>query len=290
MQLSHRSRVQTQDPSPWRRMRTDSPPIVELASGVLGGLPDAPVGAGSFAVTLTRLPTRLRLPPHAHRQATLNVVLDGEYSEAIGQGTPRTFGPATIIAKPAGMVHSNEVGRASVECLVIEVPDDALPGSEVLTHRSAMVARVGGRLRAELARRDDVTPLAVEGLVLELLAELREEAPVPPASDHSWLDRARDLLHDEPGPRALTDLAREVGRHPIYVARAFRARFGCAVGEYARCLRVERARRLLHHRSLSLSNVAARAGYSDQSHLSRDFRRAFGQSPGSYRTPIRQVP
>lgn len=271
-------------------MRTDSPPVVELASGVLGGLPDAPVRAGSFAVTLTRLPTRLRLPPHAHRQATLNVVLDGEYAETIGRGSPRTFGPATVIAKPAGMVHSNQVGTASVECLVIEVPDDALPESGIPAHRSAMIARVGGSLRAELARRDDVTPLAVEALVLELLAELLEIVPVPPVSGLSWLDRARDLLHDEPGPRALTDLAREVGRHPIYVARAFRARFGCAVGEYARCLRVERARRLLHHRSLSLSNIAARAGYSDQSHLSRDFRRAFGQSPGAYRKLVRKVP
>jgi AraC family transcriptional regulator len=270
-------------------MQTDSPHIVEHASGVLGGLSDAPVRAGPYAVTLTRLPTRLRLPPHFHRQATLNVVLDGEYSETIGRGSARTFGPATMIAKPAGTVHSNQVGTASVECLVIEVPDESLSGSDVLARRSAMIAKAGGRLRAELARRDDITPLVVEALVLELLGELGEEAP-PPGSSRRWLDRVRDLLHDEPGPRALADLAREVGRHPIYLARAFRARFGTSVGEYARCLRVERARRLLHHRSLSLSEVAARAGYSDQSHLTRDFRRSFGQSPGSYRKLIRRVP
>jgi AraC family transcriptional regulator len=81
----------------------------------------------------------------------------------------------------------------------------------------------------------------------------------------------------------LSDLARRIGLHPIYVARAFRARFGCAVGEYARYLRVERARRLLHHTPLALSDIAARAGYSDQSHMTRDFKRAFDQSPGAYR-------
>jgi AraC family transcriptional regulator len=268
-------------------MPTDSH-IVAHPSGVLGGVPDAPVGAGAFAVTLTRLPTRLRLPPHYHRQATLNVVLDGEYSETIGRGAARTFGPATMIAKPAGTVHSNEVGPASVECLVIEVPDQSPRGFDEPPRRSAMIAKSGGRLRAELARRDDITPMVVEALVLELLAELWEAPPLDSAQ--RWLDRARDLLHDEPGPRVLTDLAREVDRHPIYLARAFRARFGSSVGEYARCLRVERARRLLHHRALPISEVAARAGYSDQSHLTRDFRRAFGQSPGSYRRLIRRVP
>ena len=45
----------------------------------------------------------------------------------------------------------------------------------------------------------------------------------------------------------------------------------------------ERARRLLHHTRLSLSEIAATVGYSDQSHLTRDFRRAFNHSPGAYR-------
>ncbi len=95
--------------------------------------------------------------------------------------------------------------------------------------------------------------------------------------------RARDLLHDEPGPQSLSDLARRIGLHPVYVARSFRARFRCTVGEYVRCLRVERGRRLLHHTRLALCEVAAQAGYSDQSHMTREFRRAFDQSPGAYR-------
>jgi AraC family transcriptional regulator len=125
--------------------------------------------------------------------------------------------------------------------------------------------------------------LAVEGLVGELFAELAR-IPIPrPDARNRWLTRARDLLHDEPGPQSLSELARRIGLHPIYVARAFRARFGCAVGEYVRCLRVERARRLLHHTRLSLSEIAVQVGYSDQSHMTRAFRRAFEQSPAAYR-------
>jgi AraC family transcriptional regulator len=261
--------------------------VLEVPSGVLGGVPDLTVRAGAFAIRLARLPPGLRLPPHAHEPATLNVVLDGEYRETIERGALRSHGPATLIAKPAGTVHANQVGSAPVECLVIELDADTV--ADVRVHRSAGIARCGGRLRAELIRRDNFSRLTAEGLVLELLAELAQTLPARPEAT-TRLTRAHDLLHEEPGPTSLGELARRVGLHPIYLARAFRSRYGCSVGEYARCLRVERARRLLHHTRCALSEVAARAGYSDQSHMTRDFRRAFQQSPAAYRRLARQVP
>jgi len=233
------------------------------------------------------------LHPHAHEQATLNVVLEGEYQETVKGGVLQSYGPATLIAKPAGTVHANHLGSTPVDCLVIELRTDTLaalgdsPLVDVHVRRSAQIARYGGKLRAELTRRDDVTPLAVEGLVCELLAELARAPIRKPDARSRWLTRARDLLHDEPGPQSLSELARRVGLHPIYVARAFRAQFGCAVGDYVRCLRVERARRLLHHTRLPLAEIADQVGYSDQSHMTRDFQRAFDQSPAAYRRVAR---
>jgi AraC family transcriptional regulator len=269
--------------------------LVKVVAGVLGGTPEPTVFAGNYAVTPVWLPPGLHLHPHAHERATLNVVLDGEYRETVERGALQSHGPATLIAKPAGTVHANHLGSAPVECLVIELRTDTLAAQEdsvrpfldVLVQRSAQIARHGGRLRAELARRDDVTPAAVAGLVCELLAELARKPIRKPHGRSRWLTRARDLLHEEPGPQSLSELARQVGLHPIYVARAFRARFGCAVGDYVRWLRVERARRLLHRTLLPVSEIATQAGYSDQSHMTRDFRRAFDQSPAAYRKVAR---
>ncbi|HEV8197782.1 MAG TPA: AraC family transcriptional regulator [Gemmatimonadales bacterium] len=261
---------------------------MKIPSGVLGGALDQPLCAGPFAIRLARLPAGLRLPPHAHESATLNIVLDGDYRETIGPGALRSHGPATIIAKPAGAVHANQLGAGPVECLVVELPTDEASG--VVIHRSAGVARFGGKLRAELLRVDEFTGLAAEALVLELLAEVQRVPEPAPGRVNPWLIRARDLLHDEPGPATLGSLAQRIGMHPVYVARAFRVRYGCSVGEYARHLRVERARRLLHHTRHPLSEIALRTGYSDQSHLTRDFRRAFGHSPGAYRRLARRVP
>jgi AraC family transcriptional regulator len=260
----------------------------KIQSGVLGGAPHQALSAGAFAIRLARLPPGLRLPPHAHEPATLNIVLDGEYREAVERGAFRSHSPATILAKPAGAVHANQVGPAAVECLVVELAADAV--SDVVVQRSASIARCGGRLRAEMLRVDAFTAMAVESLVLELLAELHRTPASAAEPRNPWLIRARDLLHDEPGPSTLSDLAQRIGMHPVYIARAFRRRYGCSVGEYARQLRVERARRLLHYTRQSLSETAVRAGYSDQSHLTRDFRRAFGLSPRTYRRLARGVP
>jgi len=264
--------------------------VVEVPSGVLGGPPNPTIRAGGCLVTFASLLPGLRLPPHAHERATLNVVLEGPYGEAVERRALETHGPATLIAKPAGAVHENRVGSNPVECLVVELDADVLV-KEIVVRRSAGVAHYAGRIRAELVQRDDLAPLAIEGLVVDLLAEAAPASLAAPDENTRWVARARDLLHDEPGPRSLSELARRLGLHPIYLARAFRAKYGCSVGAYARLLRAERARRLLHHTRQDLSTIAGETGYSDQSHMTRDFRRVFGQSPGAYRRRLtRRVP
>lgn len=254
--------------------------------GVFGAAYSGTVRTRRFAVTLARLSPATTLPRHAHEPATLNVVLDGPYSEAIEGSRFSFYGPATLILKPGGAMHENRVGSAAVECIVVETDSEIIP--EVRVHRSARIARIAGGMRIELARPTDATPLVVEELAWELLAVA---TPSPPfrgeARRDRWLTRAQEILHEEPGPQSLSELAARVDRHPVYVARAFRARFGSTVGEYVRTLRLERARRLLHDRRLTLSQVAHRAGYCDQSHMTRDFRDGFRTSPATYRTLVR---
>jgi AraC family transcriptional regulator len=94
-------------------------------------------------------------------------------------------------------------------------------------------------------------------------------------------------MRDAPEGVTLSALASAVGLHPVYVARAFRARYGCAVGEYARRLRIGRAARELADGTQPLAVIAAQAGFADQSHFSRVFRRHTGLSPSAYRRHCR---
>ena len=73
-----------------------------------------------------------------------------------------------------------------------------------------------------------------------------------------------------------------------YFARQFRRATGLPPHQYVVARRVERAKQLLQTGSdLSLAEVAAHAGFSDQSQFSHHFKRTVGVTPGQFRTRIR---
>jgi AraC family transcriptional regulator len=94
----------------------------------------------------------------------------------------------------------------------------------------------------------------------------------------------RDRIHDEFPTRACVgELANEFDVHPVYLARAFRARYGCTITQYSHRLRVYSAADRIASTRLPLASVATGAGFADQSHLSRLFKRETGLTPASFR-------
>ena len=75
---------------------------------------------------------------------------------------------------------------------------------------------------------------------------------------------------------------------PYHFARQFKAATGLPPHQYVLARRVERAKQLLQGGGdFSLAQVAARAGFSDQSQFSQHFKRTVGVTPGQFRTPAR---
>ncbi|HEY0339538.1 MAG TPA: AraC family transcriptional regulator [Steroidobacteraceae bacterium] len=68
-----------------------------------------------------------------------------------------------------------------------------------------------------------------------------------------------------------------------HLCHAFKRTFGTTVHTYVMHRRVERARHLLLNTSTELSDIALSCGLSDQSHLTRWFRRVCGETPGAFR-------
>jgi transcriptional regulator GlxA family with amidase domain len=92
--------------------------------------------------------------------------------------------------------------------------------------------------------------------------------------------------HDDRMVR-IEDVAVEVDLHPGYLARAFREHIGMPIGAYAREIRLERAAADLSTTDDRILDIAIAAGFTDQSHLTRLFRRRFGVTPAQYRTTVR---
>jgi AraC family transcriptional regulator len=74
---------------------------------------------------------------------------------------------------------------------------------------------------------------------------------------------------------------------PYHFARQFKASTGIPPHAYVIARRVERARQLLQGGDLSLAEIAARAGFLDQSQLSRHFKRLVGVTPRKFRISAR---
>jgi AraC family transcriptional regulator len=86
----------------------------------------------------------------------------------------------------------------------------------------------------------------------------------------------------------LAEIAAVAGLNPCHFARQFKAATGLPPHQYVITRRVERAKRLLRAGTdLSLAEVAARAGFYDQSQFSHHFKRLVGVTPGQYRKPSR---
>ncbi|MDB5312349.1 MAG: marA [Gemmataceae bacterium] len=87
---------------------------------------------------------------------------------------------------------------------------------------------------------------------------------------------------------SLGQLAAVARLSPYHFARQFKAATGLPPHQYVIARRVERAKQILQDGTgLSLAEVAAEAGFSDQSHFSHHFKRIVGVTPGQFRTPSR---
>ena len=137
------------------------------------------------------------------------------------------------------------------------------------------------RLDREMHADDSAAPLAMASAAIELLADaVRADAP---SGRPAWVARLIDRIESDLAcAPTLGHLAAEIGLHPAHVSRVFRRACGETLGEYVRRRRIEEAERALAS-DLSLAEIAAQAGFSDQAHFTRVFRRHFGVSPGARR-------
>jgi AraC-like DNA-binding protein len=242
-----------------------------------------------FTLSELRFPKGYEQPPFEPELPYVAVVLEGALVKTFPSRTVE-LRPACAVSIPMGATHGASFGSDGARIMIVRPRSAADPVAGCFDRVAELQGReltwLAWRLAGELRAKDAAAPIAAEGFALELLAATTREAGPErsPGRPPAWLRSAEELLRARLADRiGLGELAETVGVHPAYLARAFRAHYGLSVGEYGRRLRLAWAAAELARSETSLAEIAATAGFADQSHFTRVFRRHVGTTPARYR-------
>ena len=232
-------------------------------------------------------PAGARLPRHGHERPYLCVVASGRFEERLPLRR-ETCVAGMAVWNPTCEEHEDVFGESGAHCLNVEFGDAwgdrlTMAGDRWTPARGAETTWLASRIMREMSAPDSASILALEGLVCALLGEVsRTDAHERPRS--RWVLRVRDRLHAEYlDPPSVAELAKDAGVHRSHFARAFHRVIGCTVAEYVRRRRVEWAAHQLLTRRHTLTELSLLAGFADQAHFTRVFKRIMGVTPGTYR-------
>ena len=262
------------------------------------------VETGPFRVTRASFVGHDVLAAHTHDRTTFGVMLSGGFdvgftNAALGKRSHACVA-GSVFTEPLAERHANRIGPEGASVLVIQ-PD---PEGETMRmfgplldavhcFRHDGLARTARRIARELEAPDSLTPLAVHAQVLETLVWATRAVDAGarrPKGRPGWLrvveemidDRFRDALR-------VDDFAREAGVSTSHLAAVFRETHGTSLGAALRGRRVEWAADQLATTDGSIASIALRAGFADQAHMTRVFKRRTGRTPGQWRSARRRV-
>lgn len=235
-------------------------------------------------------------PRHQHDCLHFSIVLRGSVAETVG-GDTEYAGPLSVVAKNPGVKHADEFGSrgAALARLALEggTLGDAMGDSRWNTEwrwtHDPEVAKPFLRL-VHRGRQGVTTFECTDVDVVDLLAAFtaqpaRQMRGKPPA----WLEQTMVEMRESWNPGVVvTDIARGAGVHPVYLARVVRRWYGTTVGDELRRLRFRWAVAAISSGGTeTVSEVAHAAGFSDEPHLCREFRKLLDVTPRHYRTITR---
>lgn len=246
--------------------------------------------------------TRQRFAPHAHDEYVFGMVEAGA-ARTLFRGREDVHATGSVITFAPGEVHTGAPATEHGWSYRMLYPSESLvrfAAREATGRDFSPTFDTSFAADPALADRVRATHAVLEGnadglrkecaLVETLGAIIIRHAATPNAAtgarpgarSTAALRRVRELL-DAEYARTVTigELAREAGLSTFHLIRVFRATFGLPPYKYLELVRIQQARRLIRL-GFPLTHVVHATGFSDQSHLTRYFKRIVGVTPGIY--------
>ncbi len=187
-----------------------------------------------------------------------------------------------LAVEPANL---KQIGQDLVDCDRIEL----IP--QFMNEQDELIKGIFSTLKDELECHKIGGNLLIDSLKMTLTIHLLRKycATKPKLSSYEnglsklKLRRVTDYICEHLGDDLkVIELAAIAQVSPYYFIRLFRKSIGQTPHQYILQQRIEKAKYLLQHQQISVSEIAAMVGFCDQSHLTKYFRRIVGVTPKQY--------
>ena len=212
---------------------------------------------------------------HFHRDWQVIHVTDGRRAfEWRGGGL--TFGPKQTLILPPGLVHRGHSTSEVSSFVMLYASSDSLgisaPSSPTIVHDRKLTAAI---IEVDTEHTREEKREEIESILARVVSRGATTTWVPPVVScvRAWLEEHHD------SQCSFEELGRVRGCNPFYMSHLFRQWVGLSPRAFRVQLRLLEARRRIAL-GQPLASVAADLGFADQSHLGRQFKRAFGLPPG----------
>jgi AraC family transcriptional regulator len=249
----------------------------------------------SVTVKESRYEPNAVLTEHIHKNPHFCTILRGGYSGKYGSKFQEGH-PGETAYRPASETHTVRFHDVETRILIIEFsPSLSRWASQHCRGLDVSSSFARGRL-TWLAKQlwfqhrlqDSCSQLAVDGLLLEMLAEISRLVVPSAGRVPQWLLQVKAHIEETfVESLSLEALAKVADVHPVYLVTAFKKAFRSTPGEFQRQMRVRKAEELIVKKpALTLSEIALEMGFFDQSHFSRAFKQVTSLTPSTFRQSL----
>jgi len=247
---------------------------------------------GKFVITKTYYSPGLLLKEHLHRNPILSIILLGSLTETYQNFTCKC-NSKSILYKPALEKHENIISKNGCHCLNIEFSKSFIQKlrkngfkiDQVMTLPENKNNSIIIRLQNELKISDYYSVLALEGIIMEMFAELYRHKYLMMSKKYpDWFNQVlKDMekLHER--DITIEGLADNAGIHPAHLIKTFKKYFRITPAEYMRQKKISLVCEELLLEKKSLIQIALEQNFSDQSHFNKFFKKYTGITPSQYR-------
>jgi AraC-like DNA-binding protein len=240
-----------------------------------------------LAIEKSVYPPSLHMQPHTDKYSRISIILDGELQEYT-DSEEILAKPGSIVIKPNNVVHENVFGNKPVTSLSINFYDDLLHTNgftkwQWIDHPRANLLAIRLWTGMKQAKTDKAVIECTDEF-FSAIALLKYNAAEQALF---WQEQLKELLQKNHSLQEnIHDLSRHLSLHRVYMARAFKKKYGVSPVEFRKYTRIAAAILDISLTEKPLAAIAYDTGFSDQSHMNREFRLHTGCTPAAFRQMI----